>query len=619
MTNAIGSKLSRKERKILEREEQERRIINYNRVVAIELANREKPKSCSKDAYIAIQNVNKIYDNLVQAVYDFNLDIKKNEFIVFVGPSGCGKSTTLRMIAGLEEITAGNLFIDGVYANALTPKDRNISMVFQSYALYPHMSVYDNMAFSMKIRKSVVPVLDENGQPVLVEDEATIKALEKQIKEKEVLLSKINTPTVEALKVKIEKLEEVLKTASNKEKIQERIYKIKDRLMWIEDSTKRINEEIAVLKEDIEKAKEIKIPKTETRFLNKDEIREIVLEAAKILQIEEYLDRKPRALSGGQRQRVALGRAICKKSKLFLMDEPLSNLDAKLRVNMRSEIIKLHKRIHATTIYVTHDQTEAMTMADRIVIMDKGYIKQIGTPKEIYNNPANVFVATFIGSPAMNIFDWTIENNKIVLGDKNVINLPESIMEKIRSMLKQRIDSINEFEKHGLQEEFDKELNVKKETYKLSLKESKCNYVHDENGVTYNPLDLIELDDYEEEICQNIFNTKLEELKRNRKFYETCLKNNRFEIKFGVRPEDIYIDGTVNKAEKVVESDVLTLEVSIKELLGNEYYLHTSLLDKDLVLKAKANVDVEEKQEIKVVLDMKKIHIFDTIDKTLLV
>ena len=246
-------------------------------------------------ANLRLENINKIYDNKVQAVFDFNLEIKDKEFIVFVGPSGCGKSTTLRMIAGLEEISSGSLYIDDVLENDVPSKDRDIAMVFQSYALYPHMSVYDNMAFGMKIKK--VP---------------------------------------------------------------------------------------------------------------KDEIDKRIHEAARILEIEPYLKRKPKALSGGQRQRVALGRAIVRNAKVFLMDEPLSNLDAKLRVQMRSEIIKLHERIGATTIYVTHDQTEAMTMASRIVVMKDGYIQQIGAPKEIYEHPANMFVAGFLGSPAMNFIEGIV-------------------------------------------------------------------------------------------------------------------------------------------------------------------------------------------------------------------
>lgn len=248
-------------------------------------------------AELKLKNIYKIYENNPKpSVTDFNLDIADKEFIVFVGPSGCGKSTTLRMIAGLEEISKGEFYIDGVLMNDVAPKDRDIAMVFQSYALYPHMNVYDNMAFGLKLRK---------------------------------------------------------------------------------------------------------IPK--------DEIDRRVKDAARILGLEQYLDRKPKALSGGQRQRVALGRAIVRDAKVFLMDEPLSNLDAKLRTSMRTEISKLHKSLGTTFIYVTHDQVEAMTMADRIVVMKDGVVQQIATPQEIYNNPSNMFVAGFIGAPQMNFIDVIIE------------------------------------------------------------------------------------------------------------------------------------------------------------------------------------------------------------------
>jgi len=260
-------------------------------------------------ATVELRNVNKIYDNNVQAVYDFNLKIDHKEFIVLVGPSGCGKSTTLRMIAGLEEITSGELYIDGELMNDVAPKDRNIAMVFQNYALYPHMNVYDNMAFGLKLRK-----------------------------------------------------------------------------------------------------------------FPKDEIDRRVQKAAEILGLKPYLDRKPKALSGGQRQRVALGRAIVRDAKVFLMDEPLSNLDAKLRVTMRSELIKLHESLNTTTIYVTHDQIEAMTMATRIVVMKDGWIQQVGAPKEIYDFPNNMFVAGFIGTPPMNFIKGKFtEEGTFVTGDYSIV------------------------------------------------------------------------------------------------------------------------------------------------------------------------------------------------------
>lgn len=247
---------------------------------------------------LSLRNVYKVYDGGVMAVEDFNLEIENEEFIVFVGPSGCGKSTTLRMVAGLESITKGEIYIGDKLVNDVEPKDRDIAMVFQNYALYPHMTVKQNMSYALKLRK-----------------------------------------------------------------------------------------------------------------MPKAEIDQKVNEAAEILGLTEYLDRKPKALSGGQRQRVALGRAIVRKPKVFLMDEPLSNLDAKLRVQTRAEIIKLHKKLATTFIYVTHDQTEAMTMGDRIVIMKDGVIQQVDTPHNVYFYPVNIFVAGFIGSPQMNFIDTSVSND----------------------------------------------------------------------------------------------------------------------------------------------------------------------------------------------------------------
>jgi len=271
-------------------------------------------------AELRLEHIYKVYDNKVTAVTDFDLHIKDKEFIVFVGPSGCGKSTTLRMIAGLEEISKGDFYIDDKRVNDVPPKDRDIAMVFQNYALYPHMSVYDNMAFGLKLRK-----------------------------------------------------------------------------------------------------------------FDKAEIDRRVKDAARILGLEEYLNRKPKALSGGQRQRVALGRAIVRDAKVFLMDEPLSNLDAKLRVQMRAEISKLHQRLNTTTIYVTHDQTEAMTMATRLVVMKDGFIQQVGAPKDVYENPENVFVGGFIGSPAMNFLNGTIKEDGYFVTGGTRIAVPEGKLSYLRA------------------------------------------------------------------------------------------------------------------------------------------------------------------------------------------
>ncbi len=275
-------------------------------------------------AYLTLRGINKIYPNGFHAVHDFNLEINKGEFIVFVGSSGCGKSTTLRMIAGLENISKGDFLIDGERANEMGPRDRGVAMVFQSYALYPHMTVYDNLAFGLMLQGVDDDVIDEK-----------------------------------------------------------------------------------------------------------------VRSTADILGLSDYLDRLPRELSGGQRQRVAVGRAIIRKVDIFLMDEPLSNLDAKQRVTMRSEITQIHRQTGATTIYVTHDQTEAMTMADRIVVMKSGYIQQVGTPYELYFSPVNMFVAGFIGEPPMNFIESRVENGKLPL-QNNTIDLEKCVDKDILESLEGR-------------------------------------------------------------------------------------------------------------------------------------------------------------------------------------
>ena len=369
-------------------------------------------------ATLKFVNVNKVYPNNVQAVFDFNLEVANKDFIVFVGPSGCGKSTTLRMLAGLEVITDGEIYIDDVLINETPPKDRDIAMVFQNYALYPHMTVFDNMAFSLKLRKEHFPVYevdDENPEYKRRYDEM-YAALEKETEEGLARIREKNSHKThkKTLKTRIQefmfsqdsKLEsEIIKLnlEFSKQVMTYDINKVKELSQKLSHLKKGSKEYLELLKK-IEQVKETKnIPYTVYRHYNHHEISEKVYNAAATLGLTQYLKRKPAALSGGQRQRVALGRAIVRSPKVFLMDEPLSNLDAKLRVQMRSEIIKIHKAVGATTIYVTHDQTEAMTMATRIVCMKDGYIQQIGTPKELFNTPANMFVASFIGAPAMNL------------------------------------------------------------------------------------------------------------------------------------------------------------------------------------------------------------------------
>lgn len=357
-------------------------------------------------ANVSLRHIYKIYDGGVTAVSDFNLEIEDKEFIILVGPSGCGKSTTLRMIAGLEDISKGELYIGDKLANDIAPKDRDIAMVFQNYALYPHMTVYDNMAFGLKLRK---------------------------------------TP--------------------------------------------------------------------------KEEIRRRVEEAARILDIAHLLDRKPKALSGGQRQRVALGRAIVRDPKVFLLDEPLSNLDAKLRAQMRTEISKLHQRLGTTFIYVTHDQTEAMTMGTRIVVMKDGIVQQVDTPQNLYDHPCNEFVAGFIGSPQMNFINATLGkkgSDYTLTFDKNVITVPA----------------------HGMKID---------------------NYVGKE-------------------------------------------------VVFGIRPENVYDDPEFIAEHK---EGVLEANVDVTELMGAEIYLYLNIAGVPLTARVEPTSKAKPGDNVKIALDVNKIHIFD--------
>ena len=446
-----------------------KREIIYKRMVAAQKKSLEEPKAAPAGSFISLQHINKIYPNRVQAVFDFNLEIKEREFIVFVGPSGCGKSTTLRMIAGLESITGGDLYIDNVFANELEPKDRDVAMVFQSYALYPHMSVFDNMAFGLQMRH--VP----------------------------------------------------------KEEIEERVHK-----------------------------------------------------AAQILEIEDYLDRKPKALSGGQRQRVALGRAIVRNAKVFLMDEPLSNLDAKLRVQMRSEIVKLHNALGSTTIYVTHDQTEAMTMASRIVVMKVGYIQQIGKPKEIYDHPANTFVATFIGSPAMNIIEAKYTKEKIIINDDLSIPVSQKLAEAHDEFYKKQIE-LAEAKIKEIQDILEEAASEKVDKKDASAK-SELDAENDN--------EIIKLND-------------------NIKYFQDCLQANEHQILFGIRPEDVIEEESAILVKN--QSHKIELKLTIAELLGNEYYAHLMLNGHDLIAKVNADKTLENGELVKVLFNLDKFKLFDPV------
>ena len=316
------------------------------------------------------------------AVKDFNMEIKDGEFIVFVGPSGCGKSTTLRMIAGLEEISGGELYIDDCLVNDVDAKDRDIAMVFQSYALYPHLTAYDNIAFGLKMRKIPVAKTDDKGNQIVAVDN-------KKIAEVSGKLKKLYRESKALAK-------DIAKCGS-------------DDLAYYEEKKSLLEKRISDAEKSLEYYKSTPVPLFNYVHMTKKEIDEKVQWAAEILGIEELLDSKPAEMSGGQRQRIALGRAMVRGPKVFLLDEPLSNLDAKLRTAMRAEIVKLHNQLKTTFIYVTHDQIEAMTMGTRIVVMKLGVIQQIDTPTNLFDYPENKFVAGFIGTPQMNFFEVDIK------------------------------------------------------------------------------------------------------------------------------------------------------------------------------------------------------------------
>ena len=322
------------------------------------------------------------------AVKDFNMEIEDGEFIVFVGPSGCGKSTTLRMIAGLEEISGGELYIDGKLVNDVDAKDRDMAMVFQSYALYPHLTAYDNIAFGLKMRKVLVPKLDKAGEPVIAIDRCKINATSKTLKKLSKQYASVN--------------KEINKANAKKDTDN-------SSLTFLTEKKELLERRIRDTEAEVEYYKTTPVQIYNRARMSKKEIDEKVQWAAQILGIEELLDSKPSEMSGGQRQRIALGRAMVRGPKVFLLDEPLSNLDAKLRTAMRAEIVKLHNQLKTTFIYVTHDQIEAMTMGTRIVVMKLGVIQQIDTPTNLFDYPENKFVAGFIGTPQMNFFEVQIK------------------------------------------------------------------------------------------------------------------------------------------------------------------------------------------------------------------
>lgn len=557
-----------REKKLKEKQLLRQRTRVYNDLVIKQKINLKKIKYPENNVFISLKNVNKIYDNKVQAVYDFNLNIQEKEFIVLVGPSGCGKSTTLRMIAGLEDITYGDLFIDGVFANDLHPKDRDIAMVFQSYALYPHLSVAGNMSFGLKIRKVPTLRIDDNGEKVL----------------------DINTKLIHKINRQAKDLQRVIHLAKDEEEKCE------------------LQRQIDGLKEQVQYLKKNKVEIYDNKHLPRLEIKQRVLQAARILQIEDYLFRKPKALSGGQKQRVALGRAIVRNAKVFLMDEPLSNLDAKLRVAMRSEIIKLHKSLDATTIYVTHDQTEAMTMASRIVVMNKGFIQQIGSPIEIYNKPANIFVATFIGSPAMNLIDVNYSNNQITFEKGLSLPLDASVDATIKNFYLNELKSCRD-KLQKLDEGF-----VERNDYleKIqSLNQVLSTHPNNEDKLKEILSTYLKELHYAEES-----NEERKQLISHIALIESLDLSKSIPVIFGLRPEDIYQSNRVLTDAQT--SQPFDLVVSLAELLGHEYFVHTDFQGNEIVSKIHAKTMVQADDKIQLVFDLSKMHLFDPITQKII-
>jgi len=515
-----------------------------------------------QNVFLRLKNIHKIYPNGVHAVHDFNLEIKPQEFIVFVGPSGCGKSTTLRMIAGLEDITEGDLYIDQRLANNLSPKERDIAMVFQSYALYPHMNVYNNLAFGLRMRKIRENVLDTNGVEVKAIDEKKIAKLKKDI-------SYINKDIVAVAK-SLSKAENII-DVEKKEKVVEKLQLLHFSLA--EEKTKK--------EQDLAYYNATPIPVQSSRRYRKQEIDEKVRKAAEVLDIEQYLFSRPRELSGGQRQRVALGRSIVRNAKLFLMDEPLSNLDAKLRISMRSEIVALHRALKATTVYVTHDQIEAMTMADRIVVMKDGFIQQIGTPLEIYHQPVNVFVATFMGSPAMNIFKADYQNGLVNINATKI---------KVGKDIQTKIVKFNETQIERLSNE-NQNLTRYIDAHRIALE-------HEKNSFQVKKI----MRKIKDNVATREQNNKLIGQ------YKEFLLKEKHQLVMGVRPENIIVSKT--ETEKAIKANV-----TFVELLGKEYYVHLVFNDEKVIASVAPKLHFEIGDDVYIDFENSALNTFDSISE----
>lgn len=576
--------------------------------------------------FLSIQHVEKVYPNGEKAVYDFNLDVAKNEFIVIVGPSGCGKSTTLRMIAGLEDITSGDMFLEDELLNYKPSNERRMAIVFQSYALYPQMNVYDNIAFPLTINKYPMPVCNKElvalgevkkllsamgGETII---KAVSGALNAKIKGKDRIekIAMLFEISPEASKKLFDLYAGSFKDGDDSSNINQDIL-----TKWNGELDGEIAEKKAALEAEGKKFNEIfyeidddgKV-KIEHRKYTPYEIKVKVYETAEKLDLIPYLDKLPKELSGGQMQRVALGRAIIKNVPVFMMDEPLSNLDAKLRLTMRSEIVKLHNKIGATTIYVTHDQIEAMTMASRIVVMSRGFIQQIGTPEEVYNNPDNIFVAKFIGSPAMNFLPAKFNRADNVLELEGLsIALDKKFIEKHDKFYlakKAQLEEMNaDFNAQAREKVLrllsttgeDKDVNRNKKNERKFFAKVKALFDKifrkDTPAVVERP--------FEQEVCER----KLRELT------EYLIESHNLTI--GVRSERLKIEKLSEVSRDKLPENSFVVKPTVCELLGGEYSVHFDFCGKDLVGKFDAREKISVDDEIVISFLPEDLYIFDPV------
>lgn len=572
--------------------------------------NERKEKS-----FISLQHLVKVYHGGEKAVFDFDLDIERNEFIVIVGPSGCGKSTTLRMIAGLEDISDGDIYLENELLNFKPCKDRHMAIVFQSYALYPQMNVYNNIAFPLTINSYPMPKVkaylkaDSEIENLLknvpwdkfvgvlynvyyskgqAKDEQIATLFDITLTAAKILYSVFSSYKKQPLESLIASGEEIkaairaeLKPHVDAENTQiaEKGIRLDEEFCEVDESGNRI---------------------IEHRKFTPYEIKTQVYETAEKLDLTPYLDKLPKELSGGQMQRVALGRAIVKNVPVFLMDEPLSNLDAKLRLTMRSEIVKLHDRINATTIYVTHDQTEAMTMATRIVVMSKGFIQQIGAPEEIYNDPRNIFVAKFIGSPSMNIFELNLNREERCLeyGDLKV-ELKDGFLEKHDAFYSDKLAEfsalLNNFDEKA-SESILKVLSATGDNSVKKIAEKKRRFFDLFKRKKHNET----VEPYARE--KGIAEQKCNELKVN--------LSSTHKLLAGIRPERIKIEKYDPKKQY---KNSVVVKPTICELLGDEYNVHFEYCGINMVGQISAKEKVTNNDEIAVSFSFDDIYLFDPV------